>query len=169
MIDFKTAQVRRHQQNLERYCRLLATELTNLQRQYLHKRIAEEYAQLKRLEKAAFRATAWQDDTRVEQMASSSGREGERKSGFEVGNKARIHHGMADRRRDCVVNRPASFLAALRRCADRAGKRRWLVRAIQNLVTGEQYLLDWNGRRLRIDPAQDPCAAVPLSCLEDPT
>jgi len=54
MIDFKTAQVRRHQQNLERYCRLLATELTNLQRQYLHKRIAEEYAQLKRLEKAAF-------------------------------------------------------------------------------------------------------------------
>jgi len=42
MIDFKTAQVRRHQQNLERYCRLLATELTNLQRQYLHKRIAEE-------------------------------------------------------------------------------------------------------------------------------
>lgn len=73
MIDFKTAQVRRHQQNLERYCRLLATELTNLQRQYLHKRIAAEYAQLKRLEKAAFRATAWQDDTRVEQMASSSG------------------------------------------------------------------------------------------------
>jgi hypothetical protein len=37
------------------------------------------------------------------------------------------------------------------------------VRAIQNLVTGEQYLLDWNGRRLRIDPVQDPCAAVPLS------
>jgi hypothetical protein len=34
---------------------------------------------------------------------------------------------------------------------------------------GEQYLLDWNGRRLRIDPAQDPCAAVPLSSLEDPT
>jgi starch synthase (maltosyl-transferring) len=33
---------------------------------------------------------------------------------------------------------------------------RWPVRAIENLVTGEQYLLDWNGRRLRIDPAQDP-------------
>ena len=28
---------------------------------------------------------------------------------------------------------------------------RWPVRAIENLVTGEQYLLDWNGRRLRID------------------
>ena len=45
MIDFKMAQVRRHQQNIERCCRLLATELTDLERQYLHKRIAEEYAQ----------------------------------------------------------------------------------------------------------------------------
>ncbi len=53
MIDFNTAQVRGHRRNIERYCRLLATELTDLERQYLHKRIAEEYAQLKRLEKAA--------------------------------------------------------------------------------------------------------------------
>ena len=52
MIDFKTAQARRHRQNIERYCRLLATELTDLERQYLHKRIAEEYAQLKSLEKS---------------------------------------------------------------------------------------------------------------------
>jgi hypothetical protein len=34
------------------YYRLLATELTELERQYLHKRIAEEYAQLERLETA---------------------------------------------------------------------------------------------------------------------
>jgi DNA-binding transcriptional regulator GbsR (MarR family) len=96
MIDFKTAQVRRHQQNLERYCRLLATELTNLQRQYLHKRIAEEYAQLKRLEKAAFRATAWQDDTRVEQMASSSGLAKVSASpASKLGTKPEIHHGVA--------------------------------------------------------------------------
>ena len=52
MIDFNTAQVRGHRQNIERYCRLLATELTDLERQYLHKRIAEEYAQLKRLQKS---------------------------------------------------------------------------------------------------------------------
>ena len=32
-----------------RYCRLLATELTDLERQYLHKRIAEENAALDRL------------------------------------------------------------------------------------------------------------------------
>jgi hypothetical protein len=36
----------------ERYCRLLATELTDLERQYLHKRIAEEHAQLEQLEKS---------------------------------------------------------------------------------------------------------------------
>jgi hypothetical protein len=52
MIDFHTTQARGHQQNIERYCRLLATELTELERQYLHKRIAEEYAQLERLETA---------------------------------------------------------------------------------------------------------------------
>jgi hypothetical protein len=51
MIDFHAAQVRGHRRNIERYCRLLATELTDLERQYLHKRIAEEYAQLEQLEK----------------------------------------------------------------------------------------------------------------------
>jgi hypothetical protein len=48
MIDLN-AQGRGHRQNIERYCRLLATELTDLERQYLHKRIAEEHAQLERL------------------------------------------------------------------------------------------------------------------------
>jgi hypothetical protein len=52
MTDFKAAQVRRHRQNIQRYCRLLATELTDLERQYLHKRIAEEHVQLQRLEKS---------------------------------------------------------------------------------------------------------------------
>ena len=45
------AQARWHRQNIERYCRLLATELTDLERRYLHKRIAEEHAQLERLKK----------------------------------------------------------------------------------------------------------------------
>ena len=30
------------------------------------------------------------------------------------------------------------------------------VRAIENLITGEQHLLEWGGVRLRIDPAGDP-------------
>jgi hypothetical protein len=50
MIDFHAAQARSHRRNIERYCRLLATELTDLERQYLHKRIAEEHAELGRLE-----------------------------------------------------------------------------------------------------------------------
>jgi hypothetical protein len=50
VIDFHTIQALGHRQNIERYCRLLATELTELERQYLHKRIAEEYAQLERLQ-----------------------------------------------------------------------------------------------------------------------
>jgi hypothetical protein len=49
MIDFHTAKMRSHRRNIERYCRLLATELTELERQYLHKRIAEQHAQLERL------------------------------------------------------------------------------------------------------------------------
>jgi hypothetical protein len=57
MIDFHAAQMRGHRRNIERYCRLLATELTDLERQYLHKRIAEEHAQLERLEKIPRRAS----------------------------------------------------------------------------------------------------------------
>jgi hypothetical protein len=52
MIDLHTAKMRGHRRNIERYCRLLSTELTDLERQYLHKRIAEEHAQLERLKKS---------------------------------------------------------------------------------------------------------------------
>ena len=52
MIDFHTAKMRGHRRNIARYCRLLATELTDFERQYLHKRIAEEQAQLDRFEKS---------------------------------------------------------------------------------------------------------------------
>jgi hypothetical protein len=73
MIDFSTAKVRGHRRNIERYCRLLATELTDLERQYLHKRIAEEYAQLEQVEKAASRGSASADNARDKQMARSCG------------------------------------------------------------------------------------------------
>jgi bacterioferritin (cytochrome b1) len=52
MVDFRTAKMLGYRRNIERYCRLLTTELTDLERQYLHKRIAEEYAQLELLEKS---------------------------------------------------------------------------------------------------------------------
>jgi hypothetical protein len=45
MIDFRTAKILGHRRNIQRYARLLAGELTELERQYLHKRIAEEHAE----------------------------------------------------------------------------------------------------------------------------
>jgi hypothetical protein len=74
MIDFSMAQVQSHRRNIEPYARMLATELTDLERQYLHKRIAEEHAQLEQLEKAASRANASAGNIRDEQAASSCGR-----------------------------------------------------------------------------------------------
>lgn len=44
--------IRAHKANIDRYRRLLATELTDHERQYIHKRITEEHALLSRLEAA---------------------------------------------------------------------------------------------------------------------
>ena len=41
--------IRAHQGNMQRYYRLLATELTVTERQFIHNRIAEERAELERL------------------------------------------------------------------------------------------------------------------------
>lgn len=48
MHDIRTAKIRIHRRNIRRYNRLLATELTELERNYLQKRIAEEQAELER-------------------------------------------------------------------------------------------------------------------------
>jgi 5-bromo-4-chloroindolyl phosphate hydrolysis protein len=53
MTDLDTAKILSQRRNIQRYCRLLGTELTDIERQYLHRRIAEEHAQLQRLEKGA--------------------------------------------------------------------------------------------------------------------
>jgi hypothetical protein len=52
MIDFRTAKILGHRRNIQRYARLLAGELTELERQYLHKRIAEEQAELEQLQES---------------------------------------------------------------------------------------------------------------------
>jgi hypothetical protein len=49
MHELRNAKILSHQRNIQRYGRLLATELTELEREYLHKRIAEEQAELERL------------------------------------------------------------------------------------------------------------------------
>jgi hypothetical protein len=49
MLDLHSVLVETHRRNLDRYFRLLATELTTVEREYIHKRIAEERAELDRL------------------------------------------------------------------------------------------------------------------------
>ena len=39
-----------HRKNLQRYCHLLATDLTELEREYIHRRIAETRLAMDRLE-----------------------------------------------------------------------------------------------------------------------
>jgi hypothetical protein len=46
--DLRAAKIYCHRRNIERYSRLLATDITELEREYLHKRIAEERTELER-------------------------------------------------------------------------------------------------------------------------
>ena len=48
--DYLNAQILSRRANLQRYARLLATQLAELEREYLHKRIAEEHAEVARVE-----------------------------------------------------------------------------------------------------------------------
>jgi starch synthase (maltosyl-transferring) len=45
---------------------------------------------------------------------------------------------------------------------DAAGERR-PVAAVENLITGERYPIEWGGIRVRIDPVRDP--ALLFRCL----
>jgi 3-polyprenyl-4-hydroxybenzoate decarboxylase len=48
--DAVLRRIRGHKANLDRYARMLSTNLTDLERQYIHRRIAEEHAAMARLE-----------------------------------------------------------------------------------------------------------------------
>ncbi|HKS62891.1 MAG TPA: hypothetical protein VJT13_14410 [Xanthobacteraceae bacterium] len=50
MTGMHAALIRAHRAALHRYCGLLATDLTQLEREYIHRRIAETRLQLERLE-----------------------------------------------------------------------------------------------------------------------
>jgi hypothetical protein len=47
--DARNALIRAHQNNINRYCRILATHLTDHEREYVHRRIAEERLALEQL------------------------------------------------------------------------------------------------------------------------
>jgi len=46
-----SAAIDAHRKNLRRYCQLLATDLTDLEREFIHRRIAETERALDRLER----------------------------------------------------------------------------------------------------------------------
>lgn len=62
--DARNVLIRAHQNNINRYCRLLATHLTDHERQYVHRRIAEERFELERLLKSRPSQAAEADSTR---------------------------------------------------------------------------------------------------------
>jgi len=54
MIDEELARLRTHRNNIARYRRLLKTELTNFERQFIEKRLSEEQSDFKRLAAGTF-------------------------------------------------------------------------------------------------------------------
>jgi hypothetical protein len=48
--DAVLRRIRGHKANLDRYARMLSTNLTDLERQYIHRRIAEEHSAMAKLE-----------------------------------------------------------------------------------------------------------------------
>ena len=60
------ARIRAHQQNLGRYCRLLASDLTDLERKFLHKQIAQGRLEMEKLKAQA------NPDTPVAFLAASA-------------------------------------------------------------------------------------------------
>jgi hypothetical protein len=54
MIDEKFALLRTHRNNIRRYRRLLNTELTELERQFIEKRLSEERSTMEKLSASTF-------------------------------------------------------------------------------------------------------------------
>ena len=54
MIDENLARLRAHRNNIHRYRRLLATQLTDLERAYILRRLEEEQAAMTSLSEATF-------------------------------------------------------------------------------------------------------------------
>jgi len=54
MIDQQIARIRTHRNNIHRYRRLLRTGLTELEREFLERRLAEEQSQLEGLASSHF-------------------------------------------------------------------------------------------------------------------
>jgi len=57
MIDEKLARLRTHRNNISRYRRLLKTQLTDCERQFIERRLSEERSAMERLAASTFPLT----------------------------------------------------------------------------------------------------------------
>jgi hypothetical protein len=53
MTDLRSSLIRAHRNNISRFCKLLATNLSHEDRQYIQKRMTNDRAELERLEMEA--------------------------------------------------------------------------------------------------------------------
>src|SRR5512143_2893525 len=54
MLEVKLEQLRTHQSSIDRYRRLLATHLSDIQRSYIERRLSEEQASVRAVSRATF-------------------------------------------------------------------------------------------------------------------
>ena len=62
MIDRQLARLRAHRSNIQRYRNLLQTSLTELERQFVERRLTEEQSNLESLANSLPRAFRWAND-----------------------------------------------------------------------------------------------------------
>jgi hypothetical protein len=82
MSDYLDAKILSHRANLQRYARLLVTQLTELEREYLHKRIEEEGAEVARLELERASQSSTGEESCYRPQSSSASRFTAGASGF---------------------------------------------------------------------------------------
>ena len=71
---------------------------------------------------------------------------------------------MAVGKRGGIASRESAYDENRRPCAEtRKPKCKVRFAAVENIVTGERYPIEWGGIRVRIDPSRDP--AVLFRCL----
>ncbi len=91
---------RGHRADLDRYARLLATNLSELERQYIHRRVAEEHAALSRLE-------AQQSFTRVSASADAATLVAAREAARRLGDHPAEYHLQTSNRKISPAERGA--------------------------------------------------------------
>ena len=88
MTEIPAALIEAHRNNLKRYCRLLATDLTDLERDYIHRRIAETQQELDRLNMTQVELIGHEDQENYIDVAANR-RNGRRRPHRALGNRSR--------------------------------------------------------------------------------